>query len=74
MSQTIEAIFADGVFRPLNELQLPDQQHVRLTFEAVNTPRPDRLEAMRHLIEGFRRSNLRLNGLAPRRDELYDRI
>lgn len=34
MSQ-IEAIFQDGVFKPLSEVSLQENQHVRLTIQAV---------------------------------------
>ena len=35
MLQTFDAIYEGGVFRPLNELQLPDKQRVRITVEAT---------------------------------------
>jgi predicted DNA-binding antitoxin AbrB/MazE fold protein len=37
MSQ-IEAIFQDGVFRPLGQVFLPNRQRVRLDFCAVEEP------------------------------------
>jgi hypothetical protein len=33
MTQTIDAIFENGVFRPLQSVALPEQQRVRLQFE-----------------------------------------
>jgi predicted DNA-binding antitoxin AbrB/MazE fold protein len=34
----IEAIFQDGVFKPLGHVVLPDQQRVRLDFCTVEEP------------------------------------
>lgn len=33
MTQTIDAIFENGVFRPLQSVALPEQQRVRLQWE-----------------------------------------
>ena len=37
MSQQIDAIYDNGVFRPLEPLALPDQAHVRLTVDSEST-------------------------------------
>lgn len=38
MSQQIDAIYDDGVLRPLVPLSLPDKTHVKLTVEAPSEP------------------------------------
>lgn len=45
MSQTITAIYEDGILRPLTPLELPDRTEVRLTVEAA----PDLLDADVHI-------------------------
>ena len=35
MSEIIEAIYEKGVFKPLQNLELPEGQHVRLVVEAA---------------------------------------
>jgi len=44
MSQTIPAIYEDGVLRPLTPLELPDQTEVLIRVE----PAPERLDAHTH--------------------------
>ncbi len=44
MSQTITAIYEDGILRPLTPLELPDRTEVRLTVEAA----PELLDADVH--------------------------
>ena len=36
MTQTIEAIYSDGVLKPTEELPLRDNQRVRLSIEAID--------------------------------------
>lgn len=38
MSQTIQAVFEDGVLRPLERLDLEEQTRVQITIEAVTAP------------------------------------
>lgn len=38
MSQQIDAIYDNGLFRPLEPLALPDQSRVKLTVDAEDTP------------------------------------
>jgi len=35
---TVEAIYADGVFKPLGEVTVPENQRVRLTIEPAAAP------------------------------------
>ena len=37
MSEIIEAVYEKGVFKPLQALELPEGQHVRLVVEATET-------------------------------------
>lgn len=36
---TVEAVFEDGVFRPVTPVSLPPQQRVRITVNLVRKPR-----------------------------------
>jgi predicted DNA-binding antitoxin AbrB/MazE fold protein len=38
---TVEAVFQDGVFRPVRRPDLPDGERVRLTVESVEKTTPD---------------------------------
>lgn len=38
--QRIEAVFADGVFKPLGGVSLPENQRVRISVEPISTPDP----------------------------------
>jgi len=41
MKQQIQAIFENGVFRPLEPLRLPESQRVQLVVEQIGNSRPD---------------------------------
>lgn len=74
MTKVIEAIFEDGVLTPLEPLELPERQRVRVTVEAINGNSPtDREAAMLRLRAGIAAMNFRLNGPLPSRDELHER-
>jgi predicted DNA-binding antitoxin AbrB/MazE fold protein len=48
MSQQIDAIYDNGVFRPLMPLALPDKSHVKLTVDAPAASEPaDKLAAQK---------------------------
>lgn len=49
MTQTIEAIYTDGVLKPIAELPLRDKQRVRLTVETIDEPFVDREGAVARL-------------------------
>jgi predicted DNA-binding antitoxin AbrB/MazE fold protein len=38
---TVQAVFQDGVFRPVRRPDLPDGERVRLTVESVEKTTPD---------------------------------
>ena len=42
MTQTIEAIYTDGVLKPKAEFPLRDNQRVRLTVETIDETNVDR--------------------------------
>jgi len=74
MMIVIEAIYQKGVFWPLEPLDLPEGQRVRLTVEPItNKTERERDAAMQRLLEGLRQSNLRLHCPLPSRDELHER-
>jgi predicted DNA-binding antitoxin AbrB/MazE fold protein len=75
MTKVIEAIYADGLLHPLNALDLPDQQRVRLIVQTVDgASSPDRTAAMERLRAGVASMNFHLLGPLPTRDELHDRV
>lgn len=73
MVRTTEAIFADGVLKPVEPLNLREQQRVRITVEEVEASEVDREAAVRRMIEGFKKMRLRTNGRMPSREELHER-
>lgn len=40
--QSLDAIYAAGVFRPTGEVRLPDQSRVRITFEPIDAAEAER--------------------------------
>jgi len=75
MVRIIEAIYADGVLRPVGELRLPDQQRVRLTVEVIDGARTaDRDSALARLLAHIERDQFSYGGPLPTRDELHDRV
>ena len=73
-TQVTEAIFANGVLKPLNGLKLREQQRVRITVEAIEAPsETDRQAALQRLQQRIDRMNFRSAGPFPTRDELHER-
>lgn len=74
MMKVVEAIYSHGVLEPLEALELPDKQRVRLIVQSIDgTAEPDREAAMRRLREGIASMNFRSTGPFPTRDELHER-
>ena len=73
MTQTIEAIYADGVLKPAGELPLRDNQRVRLTVETIDESRMDREAAIARLKAGIAGMRFFSEGPLPSREELHDR-
>jgi len=75
MTKVVEAIYSHGVLEPLEALELPDKQRVRLTVESIDgTSGEQRQAALQRFLEHIKRSNFRIQGRLPSRDELYDRF
>ena len=78
----VEAIYVDGVLKPVEEIDLAELQRVRLTIEPADMGPGEngsdvsggaaRGDARRQLVEFLKNTPLRLTGRLPRRDELYD--
>jgi predicted DNA-binding antitoxin AbrB/MazE fold protein len=73
MTQTIEAIYTDGVLKPTAELPLRDNQRVRLTVETIDETNVDREAAVTRLKAGIARMRFFSEGPLPSREELHDR-
>ena len=74
MTKVTEAIFTNGVLKPSEPLDLPDQQRVRLIVEPIDTPsESDRARAMSELRAGIAGMGFRSTGPYPSRDELHER-
>jgi len=50
---TVEAVFRDGVFRPVERPDLPDGERVRLTVESVGKVSADVLRLAARVYEGL---------------------
>jgi predicted DNA-binding antitoxin AbrB/MazE fold protein len=73
MTQTIEAIYTDGVLKPTAELPLRDNQRVRLTVETIDETNMDREAAVIRLKAGIASMRFFSEGPLPSREELHDR-
>jgi predicted DNA-binding antitoxin AbrB/MazE fold protein len=52
---TVEAIFEDGVFKPVERHEIPEGEHVQLTVETTTRPeREDPLELAARVYRGLR--------------------
>jgi predicted DNA-binding antitoxin AbrB/MazE fold protein len=54
MLQHIDAIYDNGVFRPLEPLTLPDQAHVKLTVDSESTVSADKLQSQKEALRKLR--------------------
>jgi predicted DNA-binding antitoxin AbrB/MazE fold protein len=74
MVQVTEAVFSQGVLKPVGELQLREQQRVRLIIEPVDAVQEfDRTAALNRLRAGIASMSFSSSGPLPSRDELHDR-
>ena len=74
MVQVTEAIFSQGVLKPVDELQLREEQRVRLIIEPVAVGGgSDRTAALNRLRAGIASMRFSSSGPLPTRDELHDR-
>ena len=75
MTKVIEAIYAKGSFQPVEELDLAEQQRVRLIVQLIpGDQQRAREEAFRRLRERIARSKFSYGGPMPSRDELHERV
>lgn len=73
MSQTVDAIYTQGVLKPLEALPLREQQQVRVTIETAESQPQNGREAVDRLIARLKRSSLSYGGPCPSREDLHDR-
>ena len=73
MTRITEAIFANGVLRPTEPLDLREQERVRITVESVESNGSSRQAAVRRMVEGFDKMHLNTGGRAPSREDLHER-
>lgn len=74
MTKIVEAIYSHGVLEPLEALELPEKQRVRLTIEPIDGKTEAEREAARHaLIARLKKSTFSHGGPYPTRDELHER-
>jgi len=74
MVQVTEAVFSQGVLKPVGELRLREQQRVRLIIEPVDGGQDiDRAAALSCLRAGIDSMSFSTSGPLPIRDELHDR-
>jgi predicted DNA-binding antitoxin AbrB/MazE fold protein len=74
MVHVTEAVFSQGVLRPVDELGLREQQRVRLIIEPVDAGQDvDRTAALKRLRAGIASMSFSSSGPLPARDELHDR-
>ncbi len=75
MTQVAQAVYSDGVLRPVTPLQLRESQVVRIIVDPVEAVAgEDRAEALARLKAGIEKMNFVSSGRYPSRDELHDRI
>ncbi len=54
MKSSVDAVYQDGVFRPVSSPELPDGERVRLTVERMAAAEPDDvLKLARRVYEGL---------------------
>lgn len=75
MIRTTEAIFENGVLKPVEAMNFREGQRVRITVEEVGAKpsSADRESARQRFLAGVRRSRFKSNGPYPTRDELHER-
>jgi predicted DNA-binding antitoxin AbrB/MazE fold protein len=71
MTEKIEAIYRGGVFTPTRQLDLRDEQRVRLTVETIDEPERDRAAAVARLKAGIASMDFASREPLPKRDDLH---
>jgi predicted DNA-binding antitoxin AbrB/MazE fold protein len=73
MTQITEAIYTHGVLKPTGELDLRDDQRVRVIVQSLDEEREDRAAALVRLKAGIAGMQFFSDGRLPSRTELHDR-
>jgi predicted DNA-binding antitoxin AbrB/MazE fold protein len=74
MTYEIEAVYTNGVLKPVGQLALREGQRVRVTVEATDDlPARDREAAIARLKAGIARMGFFSEGPLPSREELHER-
>jgi predicted DNA-binding antitoxin AbrB/MazE fold protein len=73
MTQTTEAIYTHGVLKPAVDLNLREQQRVRVIVEPIEDSFGDRDAAVARLKAGIASMQFSLHGPLPTREDLHDR-
>ncbi len=73
MTQITQAIYTHGVLKPTTDLDLREQQRVRVIVEAIEDSLGDRDAAVARLKAGIASMQFFSNGQLPTREELHDR-
>ena len=74
MTQITEAIYTHGVLKPAAELNLREQQRVRVIVEPIDDRMGDRDAAVARLKAGIDGMEFFSNGPLPKREDLHDRV
>jgi predicted DNA-binding antitoxin AbrB/MazE fold protein len=74
MTQITEAIYSQGVLKPAVDLNLREQQRVRVIIEPIEDSIEDRDAAVERLKAGIAGMQFFSNGPLPRREDLHDRV
>ena len=74
MTQTTEAIYTNGVLKPTIDLNLREQQRVRVIVEPIEDNLGDRDAAVTRLKAGIAGMQFFSKGPLPTRADLHDRI
>jgi predicted DNA-binding antitoxin AbrB/MazE fold protein len=73
MTQVIEAVYTHGVLKPATDLNLREQQRVRVIVEPFEDDLGDREAAVARLKAGIASMQFFSNGRLPTREDLHDR-
>ncbi|MGA7240467.1 MAG: antitoxin family protein [Bryobacteraceae bacterium] len=73
-SQVTDAIYSDGVLKPLSEISLHESERVTLIIERKELFSENRRLALERLRAGIAQMDFSSSGSLPSRDELHDRI
>jgi predicted DNA-binding antitoxin AbrB/MazE fold protein len=74
MTQTTEAVYTNGVLKPATDLNLREQQRVRVIVEPIEDSLGDRDAAVARLKAGIASMQFFSNGPLPTREDLHDRF